>query len=160
MTATKYEDVFPSCCDSVLLTGRVLQTILRTCCCLPPTAPASAASTVVINPWQWKHKLSHDNTLHVANSHLDNETKQITKFTELLLYYYVLTQKSTHWNSRASVRQARKVDQACQSIWSVDWQGDRVNVKFEGVSAGVPIIPQIGVLPIQYTTKEYLNASV
>jgi len=45
----------------------------------------------------------------------------------------------------ASVRQARKVDQACQSIWPVDWQGDRVNVKFKGVSAGVPIIPQIGV---------------
>ena len=57
----------------------------------------------------------------------------------------VLTQKSTHWNPRASVRQARKIDQACQSIWPVDWQGDRVNVKFEGVSAGVPIIPQIGV---------------
>ena len=57
----------------------------------------------------------------------------------------VLTQKSTHWNPRASVRQARKIDQACQSIWPVDWQGDRVNVKFEGVLARVPIIPQIGV---------------
>ena len=57
----------------------------------------------------------------------------------------LLTQKSTHWNPRASVHQARKVDQACQSIWPIDWQGDRVNVKFEGVSAGVPIIPHIGI---------------
>jgi len=35
----------------------------------------------------------------VANSHLDNETKQITKFTELLLYYY-------DWLADAHVRQA------------------------------------------------------
>ena len=59
--------------------------------------------------------------------------------------FIVLRQKSTHWNPRASVRQARKVDQACQSIWPVDWQGDRVNVKFEGVSAGFPKIPHTGV---------------
>ena len=59
--------------------------------------------------------------------------------------YHLLTQKSIHWNPRASVRQARKIDQAYQSIWPVDWQGDMVNIKFKGVSAGVPIIPQIGV---------------
>ena len=58
---------------------------------------------------------------------------------------FLLTQKSTHWNPRANVRQARKIDQAYQSILPVDWQGDRVNVKFEGISAGVPIIPQIDV---------------
>jgi len=39
-------------------------------------------------------------------------TAHILWFSEQLM----LTQKSTHWNLRASVRQARKVDQACQSI--------------------------------------------
>ena len=54
--------------------------------------------------------------------------------------------KNQHTGIRGQVfAKHGKVDQACQSIWHVDWQGDRVNIKFEGVSAGVPIIPQIGV---------------
>ena len=74
----------------------------------------------------------------------------------------VLTQKSTHWNPRASVRQARKVDQACQSIWPEIDKGEN-KVKIESVSAGIPNISQTGVSASSADTiddKKILNASV
>ena len=76
--------------------------------------------------------------------------------------YKLLTQKSTHWNSRASVRQARKVNQACQSIWPEIDKGEN-KVKFESVSAGILNISQMGVSASFADTiddKRILNAGV
>ena len=76
--------------------------------------------------------------------------------------YKLLTQKSTHWNPRTSVRQARKVNQACQSIWPEIDKGEN-KVKFKSVSAGIPNISQVGVSASFADTerdKKILNASV
>ena len=80
------------------------------------------------------------------NINLEEKKKKIPR-THLLIHhqifsYYLCWRKNQHTGIRGQVfTKLRKVDQACQSIWPVDWQGDKVNVKFEGVSAGVPNIP-------------------
>ena len=61
----------------------------------------------------------------------------------------------------ASVRQVRKVNQACQSIWPEIDKGEN-KVKFESLSAGIPNISQIGVSASFADTiddKKILNAS-
>ena len=76
--------------------------------------------------------------------------------------YKLLTQKSAHWNPRTSVRQAWKVNQACQSIWPEIDKGEN-KVKFESISAGIPNISQVGVSARFADTesdKNILNASV
>jgi hypothetical protein len=71
-------------------------------------------------------------------------------------------QKSTHWNPRANISQAQKVNQACQSIWPEIDKGEN-KAKFESVSAGIPNISQVGVSASFDDTerdKKILNASV
>ena len=62
----------------------------------------------------------------------------------------------------ANIRQARKVNQACQSIWPEIDSGEN-KVKFESVSAVIPNISQVGVSASFADTehdKKILNASV
>ena len=61
----------------------------------------------------------------------------------------------------ANIRQARKVNQACQSIWPEIDKGEN-KVKFESVSAGIPNISQVGVSASFADTernKKILNAN-
>ena len=62
----------------------------------------------------------------------------------------------------ANIRQARKVNQACQSIWPEIDKGEN-KVKFESVSAGIPNISQMGVSAKSANTerdKKILNIGV
>ena len=54
----------------------------------------------------------------------------------------LLTQKSTHWNPRASIRQAPKSQPSVPVNLTCNWQGIN-KVKSESVSTGIPNVSQV-----------------
>ena len=73
----------------------------------------------------------------------------------------VLTQKSTHWNPRASVRRVTE-NQSSVPVNLLEIDKGENKVKFESVSARIPNISQIGVSASFADTiddKKILNAS-
>ena len=75
----------------------------------------------------------------------------------------MLTQKSTHWNPRASVHRVTEKSTKRASQFDLKLTREKTKVKFKSISAGIPNITQMGVSASSADTiddRKILNASV